>query len=215
MLERQAQPGRPLRAFDLPVAGTGTLTVQTDPQERVIDVYFDFTCPYSRRTALWWRELDEPARWRPFLLRESHRDDDGPAEWDRDDALARVSVLALALHEAVDAAGGDPAVYRWRAVDAFDAGRVDGGVLRALAADAAGHDLDDQALREGLARVAKSHQDAVALGVFGTPTFVDGGASAYLKLAEQPAPDRARPVLDAVLTVLRATPEVVEIKRPG
>jgi len=29
------------------------------------------------------------------------------------------------------------------------------------------------------------------------------------------APDRAWPVLDAVLTVLRATPEVVEIKRPG
>jgi hypothetical protein len=41
------------RAFDLPVAGTGTLAVRTDPQERVIDVYFDFTCPYSRRTALW------------------------------------------------------------------------------------------------------------------------------------------------------------------
>lgn len=126
-----------------------------------------------------------------------------------------MSVLALALHEAVDAAGGDPAVYRWRTVDAFDAGRVDGAVLRALAADAVGHALDHQALREGLARIAKSHQDAVALGVFGTPTFVDGGASAYLKLAEQPAPDRARPVLDAVLTVLRATPEVVEIKRPG
>jgi len=98
------------------------------------------------------------------------------------------SVLALALHEAVDAAGGDPAIYRWRAVEAFDAGHVDGAVLRALAADAAGHALDDKALREGLARVATSHQDAVARGVFGTPTFVDGGASAYLKLAEEPAP---------------------------
>jgi hypothetical protein len=159
--------------------------------------------------------LGEPARWRPFLLRESHRDDDGPAEWDRDDALTRVSVLALALHEAVDAAGGDTASYRWRAVEAFDAGRVDGPVLRALAADAAGHDLDDDALRDGLGRLARSHQDAAALGVFGTPTLVDGHASAYLKLAEQPAPDRARPVLDAVLTVLSGTPEVQEIKRPG
>jgi hypothetical protein len=143
-----------------PREGSGRLP-RPEPEEHIIDVYFDFTCPYSRRTARWWRELDESARWRPFLLRESHREDDG----------ARVSVLALALHEAVDVAGLDPAVYRWRAVDAF--------------------------------------------GVFGIPTLADGTATAYLKLAEQPAPDRARPVLDAVLTVLRATPEVVEIKRPG
>jgi hypothetical protein len=126
-----------------------------------------------------------------------------------------VSVLALALHEAVDAAGGDTASHRSAAVDAFDAGRVDPPALRALAEDAAGRGLDDQALRDGLARVAASHRDGVALGVFGTPTLVDGDAIAYLKLAEQPAPDRARPVLDAVLTVLRATPEVQEIKRPG
>jgi hypothetical protein len=186
-----------------------------EPEERVIDVYFDFTCPYSRRTGRWWRELDEPARWRPFLLRESHRDDDGPAEWDRDDALAHLSVLALALHEAVDAVGGDTASYRWRAIDAFDAGPVDGPALRSLAADTAGQDLDSGALREGLARVSRSHQDAVGLQVFGTPTLVDGGAHAYLKLAEEPAPGRARPVLDAVLAVLTGAPEVAEIKRPG
>ena len=186
-----------------------------EPEERVIDVYFDVTCPYSRRAGRWWRELGEPARWRPYLLRESHRNDDGPAEWDRADALVHLSVLALALHKAVEAAGGDTASYRWRAIDAFDAGRVDGPALRALATDAAGQDLDSEALREGLARVARSHQDAVGLGAFGTPTLVDGGARAYLKLAEQPAPGRARPVLDAVLAVLSGTPEVAEIKRPG
>lgn len=180
-----------------------------------MDVYFDFSCPYSRRTARWLGGLDEAARWRPFLLRESHRDDDGPADWDRPDALARISVLALALHEAIDDVQGDTASYRSRAVDAFDAGRVDGQLLRALAQEAAGRRLDDQALRDGLGRVAASHRDAVALGVFGTPTLVDGDAIAYLKLAEQPAPDRAIAVLDAVLTVLRATPEVQEIKRPG
>ena len=123
-------------------------------------------------------------------------------------------VLALALHEAVDAVGGDTASYRWRAMDAFDAGRVDGQALRSLAANATGHDLDGEALHEGLARVARSHREAVDLQVFGTPTLVDGGARAYLKLAEQPAPGRARPVLDAVLAVLSGTPEVAEIKRP-
>jgi protein-disulfide isomerase len=204
------------RALTFPAAGTVRLPApRPEPEERVIDVYFDFTCPYSRRTGRWWRELDEPARWRPFLLREHHRDDDGPAEWERDDALAHPSVLALALYEAVDAAGGDTASYRWRAIDAFDAGQVDGQALRALAADAAGQDLDGEALREGLARLARSHQDAVDLQVFGTPTLVDGGASGYLKLAEQPTRGRARAVHAAVLAVLAGAPEVAEIKRPG
>jgi hypothetical protein len=62
-------------------------------QEHLIEVYFDFTCPYSRRAGRWWRELGEPARWRPFLLRENNRDGDGPAEWDREGALRHVSVL--------------------------------------------------------------------------------------------------------------------------
>ena len=125
-----------------------------------------------------------------------------------------MSVLALALHEAVDAAGGDTASYRLRTVEAFDSGRVDAQALRALAADAAGGALDDNAVRGGLARVAASHGDAVAAAVFGTPTLLDGDAGAYLKLAEQPTLGRARPVLDAVLTILRGTPEVQEIKRP-
>jgi hypothetical protein len=215
LLEGQGERESPWRRLTFqPREGSGCRP-GPEPEERVIDVYFDFTCPYSRRTGRWWRELDEPARWRPFLLRESHRDDDGPAEWDRDDALAHLSVLVLALHEAVDAVGGDTASYRWRAIDAFDAGPVDGQALRALASDAAGQDLDGEALREGLARVARSHQDAVGLGVFGTPTLVDGGASAYLKLAEQPARGRARAVHDAVLAVLSGAPEVAEIKRPG
>ncbi len=51
--------------------------------------------------------------------------------------------------------------------------------------------------------------------MFGTPTLVSGGASAYLKLAEQPTPARTRRVYDAVMAVLTDTPEVAEIKRPG
>ena len=126
-----------------------------------------------------------------------------------------MSVLALALHEAVDAAGGDTASYRWRAVEAFDAGRVDAPSLRALAAHAAGHDLDDEALRNGLRSVGQSHEQALSLKVFGTPTLVDGGASAYLKLADQPTPARARAVYNAVLAVVTDTAEVAEIKRLG
>ena len=81
--------------------------------------------------------------------------------------------------------------------------------------DAAGQDLDGGALHEGLARVARSHREAVDLQVFGTPTLVEEGARTYLKLAEQPVPERARAVHDAVLAVLSGAPEVAEIKRPG
>ncbi len=204
-----------MAAFDVPAAGRVRLPTRPEPEERVIDVYFDFTCPYSRRTGRWWRELDEPARWRPFLLRESHRDDDGPAEWDREDALVRVSVLALALHEAVEAAGGDVAAYRWTAMEMFDRGRVEGQQLRELAARVVGRYLDDEAVRAALRSVGQSHEQALSLKVFGTPTLVSGGASTYLKLTEQPTPARTRRVYDAVMAVLTDTPEVAEIKRPG
>ena len=180
-----------------------------------MDIYFDFTCPYSRRTGRWWRELGEPARWRPFLLREAHRDDGGPAEWQRDDALDHLSVLALALHEAVEAVGGDVPAYRWEAMELFEQGRVDGQQLREKAAGAAGAGLDDGAVRTALRSVGQWHEQALSLQVFGTPTLVTRGARAYLKLAEQPAPERARAVYDAVLAVLNDTPEVAEIKRPG
>lgn len=184
-------------------------------QEHAIDIYFDFTCPYSRRAGRWWRELGEPASWRPFLLRENNRDDDGPAEWDREDALSHVSVLALALHEAVHTAGGDVSAYRWAVVDLFENGPVDVQALHQHAAAAVGSELDDEQVRGGLAEVARSHRDALALAVFGTPTLVDGDAAAYLKLAAQPSPERVRAVFSAVDAVLHGTPEVAEIKRPS
>lgn len=181
----------------------------------LIDIYFDFSCPYSRRTGMWWRELGEPARWRPFLLREHNRTGDAEPEWERGAALEHVSVLALALHEAVETAGGDSAAYRWSAMEAFEQGRVDQTALAELAAQAAGHALDDQQLRDGLAAVAASHQHALTLDVFGTPTLVDREHRAYLKLAQMPSQERTRSVFDALTAVLMATPEIAEIKRPS
>jgi hypothetical protein len=180
-----------------------------------LDIYFDFTCPYSRRTARWWRELGEPGRWRPFLLREAHRNDDGPPEWDRDDALQHVSVLALALHEAVQATGADVDAYRHQAIDLFESGPVDAHTLRQLAARVTGRDLDEETTRAGLAGVAQAHGVALSLGVFGTPTFVGSTGAAYVKLDQQPNTARARAVHQAVVAVLDDTPEVAEIKRPG
>ena len=134
-------------------AADGTREECPLPRRSQMDIHFDFTCPYSRRTGRWWRELGEPARWRPFLLREAHRKDDGPAEWDRNDALDRVSVLALALHQAIERTGGEVAVYRWEAMELFERGRVDGQQLRQLAARVAGRDLDEQFVGDALRSV--------------------------------------------------------------
>ena len=164
---------------------------------------------------MWWRGLGERARWRPFLLREHNRTGEGVPEWARDDALEHVSVLALALHEAVETAGGDSTGYRWGAMDMFEQGRVGPAALRELAERTVGRAVDEQQVRDGLATVADSHQHAVTLNVFGTPTLIDGEHCAYLKLAELPAPERARSVFDVLATVLLATPEIAEIKRPG
>ena len=164
---------------------------------------------------MWWRDLGEPGRWRPFLLREHNRSGDGEPEWEREDALGHISVLALALHEAVESAGGDSAAYRWSAMDAFEQGRVERTALTELAERAAGCALDEQQVRKGLAAVATSHQQALALKVFGTPTLIDGQHRAYLKLAQMPSQERARNVFDALTAVLSATPEIDEIKRPS
>ena len=182
-------------------------------KEDVIEVYFDFTCPYSRRTGAWLRALDEPVRWRPFLLRESNRRDEGAPEWERDDALTHPSVLALALHEAVARAGGDADRFRWRLMDLLDTAKVGVDMMREIADAACAGPLTEHDVRAGLADVAASHTEGAALGAFGTPTLAAGGTALYLKLTTLPPAERSRHVRDAVVAVLLDLPEIGELKR--
>ncbi len=178
-------------------------------------VYFDYTCPYSRRLS---DLLDavgaSGTRWRPFALAEQNRDDEGPPVWERPDALTRPALLALALHESV-AAGGDADLFRREAFTAFGERRVTPDELRAMAQAAGGH-VDEPSLREGLAQVAAAHGAARAAGVFGTPTV--GTAEehlGYVKLTGVPADAGVRErLLETALTVINDIPELAEIKRP-
>ncbi len=113
------------------------------------------------------------------------------------------------------AASGNVSSYRWAVMELFEDGQVDADALHQHAAAAVGTALNDEQVRDGLADVARWHQHALTLSVFGTPTLIDNAAAAYLKLAEQPAPERVRAVFDAVDVVLRGTPEIAEIKRPA
>lgn len=179
-------------------------------------VWFDYTCPYSRRLSDLLDTLGTTGvRWRPFALAEQNRDDEGAPVWDRPEALTRPALLALALHETV-VATGDADRFRRETVAAFAQRRVRPDDLRALA-EAAAAATDEAALREGLSRAAAGHEEAQAVGVFGTLTVATADDRlAYLKVTDVPADtDACRRIMDAALTVINDVPELGEMKRPS
>jgi hypothetical protein len=178
-------------------------------------VYFDYTCPYSRRLSdlLVALQVTGPT-WRPFVLAEQNRDDKGRPVWERPDALARPAVLALALHESV-AASGDADLFRRDVFTAFGERHLTPEELRAMAQHA-GAQVDDASLQKGLARVAAAHRAARAGGVFGTPTVrTTQEQLGFVKLTSVPAEPAARQrILETTLIVINDIPELAEIKRP-
>jgi hypothetical protein len=101
-------------------------------------VFFDYTCPYSRRLSELLDAVQAPeVRWGPFVLAEQNRDDGGPPVWQRPDALTRPALLALALHETVIGARGDVERFRRSVFAAFRDRRVEPEELYAAAAAAA------------------------------------------------------------------------------
>jgi hypothetical protein len=178
-------------------------------------VFFDYTCPYSRRLSELLDAVEAPeVRWGPFVLAEQNRDDGGPPVWQRPEALTRPALLALALHETVIGARGDVGRFRRSVFAAFGDRRVEPEELYAAAA-AAGVEADERAVQRKLKAVAASHEIALAAGVFGTPTVVtDSGCLGYLKLTALPAGLDARQRLLEVAINAVDFPELAEIKRP-
>jgi predicted DsbA family dithiol-disulfide isomerase len=197
----------------------------------VVDVYFDFACPYVHSTAAWLREVnhqfgDNPIEvtWKFFPLEEVNAppDADFPI-WDL--PSDRRSRGRDSFHAAAAARRqGEEAFERFHAAlltlkheEGQDHGKrstLDEAASRArldLARFAA--DLGDRGL------LAQIKSDYVAgkeeLGVFGTPTFVfPNGQSAYLRILPPPPPDEAVAFwLDFVRDV-RDRPYLQEIKRP-
>ena len=132
-------------------------------------VFFDYTCPFSRRLGQLLDAVGETRiRWRPFVLAEANRDDEGVPVWEGSDALTRPALLALALHQAVTGVQGDVDRFRTEVSTAFGDRRV---IVEELheAAEAAGAKPDEHVLRRALGEVGASHEAARARGVFGTP----------------------------------------------
>jgi hypothetical protein len=177
-----------------------------------VTVYFDYTCGFSDRARRWLDHLhDVDVTWRPFSLLELHRADDGPTVFQQHDLVDNVSLIALAVHEAVGADGGD--AYRRRMFTAWhdEPGRLSTEDIVGFGRDAGLRGFDRDA---AFAALAADHADAAERGVFGTPTLVyEGGQAAFVKLDAVPDADRARPLWDTVSQLATADPALREWQR--
>ncbi len=167
-----------------------------------VEVFFDFTCEFSNRARHWLDELPGlKVVWRPFSLLEVNRHDDAGPVFSRPEYADNVSLVALAVFEAVREAGGDIDGYRRQMFTAWHDehdryGRLTSADIVGFAESAG---LENFHYETAIARVAAEHAAGRALGVFGTPTFFFGEhEGVFVKLDAVPAADRARGLWQAV-----------------
>ena len=164
-----------------------------------VRVFFDYTCGYSDRAQHWLDAVEDvDVDWRPFSLLEQNSHDDGRPVFEQAQHADNPSLVALAVHEQIRARGGDLDAYRRRMFAAWhdEPGRLSTSDIVDLGRGAGLPDFDRDA---GLAALAAQHAEAIAVGVFGTPTLVLGpGQVVFVKLDAAPPVDRARPLWEMV-----------------
>ena len=131
-------------------------------------MFFDYTCGFSNRARHWLDALDGvQVVWRPFSLLEQNRVGDGPPVFDWGALAENVSLIALAVHLAVGADGGNLDQYRRRMFTAWheETGRLSTEDIVGFGRDAGmgGWDHD-----RAFSALAGEHAAAKQLGVFGT-----------------------------------------------
>ncbi len=197
----------------------------------VVEVFYDYGCPYVYAASLWVRDVmtalgdDIEFVWRSFPL-EQVNSAEGPEWklWEQSDDYVSRGLYAFRGAEAAKRQGREKFLSFHYAL--LDAKHVDGknigrktvvlDVARAagLDMDAFGAAIDDRSL---LANIGVDYATArERYDVFGTPTFVfPGGQAAYMKMRPNaPASDAAAVWRDFVETVVDR-PYIAEIKRPN
>jgi len=191
------------------------------------DVYFDYLCPFVYRMA---RVIDAvrgsgrrdvEVRWRYFSLTQVNSKDDGWTVWSAPAAEKVRGRAAFAAAEAARRQGRFDHLHMplllARHRDRLD---IDDPAVVQQVAAGAGLDMDrfrrDVEDPEILGALARDHRQAAGeLGVFGTPTLVfEGGASAYVRLADGVDENGALEVFDRLVQVAATEPRILEIKRP-
>lgn len=181
----------------------------------MVEVFFDYTCGFSNRARHWLDALDDVAvRWRPFSLLEQNRRGAGPPVFEQAEHADNVSLVALAVHEAVRADGGDLNAYRRAMFTAWhdQPGRLSRSDIVELGLSAGLRRFEHD---RAFAALAAEHAAAQALGVFGTPTLVlDDGQAVFVKLDTVPDDEaRSVSVWSQVRALAEGAPELREWHR--
>lgn len=196
----------------------------------VVEVYYDYVCPYVYAGALWVRDVKTALGdeiefvWRSFPL-EQVNSAEGPEwkVWEQADNYVSRGFYALRGAEAAKLQGPDHFVnYHYSILEARHVEDQNIGRKNVVidAARTAGLDMDafERALadRSLLANIGNDYETARAQhGVFGTPTFVfPGGEAAYMKMRPKAPEEDAVTVWNDFVATVVGRPFVHEIKRP-
>ncbi|HKI83442.1 MAG TPA: DsbA family protein [Candidatus Krumholzibacteria bacterium] len=202
-----------------------------------VNVFGDFACPWVYNTAVWLDRVkqryqdDLQITWKNFSLEQNaftlkQKENDESSEWkvwEEPDIAKCRSLQAALAGEAARRQGGElHSQFHLALLIARHGGETriplnDPGpiceVAEKVGLDMARFrkDLEDPALRE---KVGRDHQEAVALGIFGTPTYVfENGNVAFLK-AFLPPPEDAVSEFEHFVAIASHRNYIGELKRP-
>ena len=161
--------------------------------------------------------------WRHFSLEQNAKGNGDWKVWEQDDLTAARSMLSQVVSEAARRQGQE--LHDRFSMALLDArhggeGRIRLNDVEALAAVAGEVGLDVDRLRQDMKDpelpriIGRDHEEAVARGIFGTPTFVfENGNTAFLKTFTPPQED-AVPAFEHFLGIAAGRAYFGEIKRP-
>ena len=197
-----------------------------------LDVYFDFTCPFSYQTALWVKDVSElmgsdvmAVRWRFFSNAQANKDDSEGNAWD---SAAAPGMAAFAAGGAAYQLGGEDALlkfylalgrlYHEEGQSTGEQGPIEqawqeAGLDAALLAVA----LDGSNLA-GMQKLQQDHTEAVEkYGAFGTPTLVfEEHRAFFLKIKSRPGDIAdALELFQHIQRLAMGFPDVYEYKKVG
>ncbi len=180
--------------------------------------------------AVWLRDVAErlpgglEVHWRYFSLDQvNNRAGEGVLVWEGASGFQSPALDAFAASEAARRQGRPEQWERFHMalLKRRHTGRKEQLSREILESEAANAGLAVEQLRRDtsdpsiLEPLAHDHQEAVAEGIFGTPTFVfDNGQSAYLKMLPALTGDEGLRFWEQFEAIAHHTPSIAEIKRP-
>ncbi len=192
------------------------------------DLYFDYACPFVYGSAIWLdavrRKSDYKLRinWKFFPLEQVNHPD-GPDSRFYATPAAEKSKGILALRGGIAARNQSSAAFdafslaylKMKHVEKQEHGRksviLEAAQRAGLDMDRFAHDLEDPGVIE---LIGRDYEEARALGVFGTPTYVFAdGTNSYLQLYPPPPDKDAVAFFDEFVLMTRKKPWFREFKR--